>query len=191
MREISAVPSGLMQSSKIAVPTLKGWAILTHPFRMKTSRLVCAICQHSRVEVLAALVLCFVLNEVAGQTNHTVAFLGAEGFGQFANGGNGAETVHVTNLSDSGAGSFREAVSKPGRFIVFDVGGTIRLKANVAVSSRLTLAGETAPGEGITIYGRSVSFSGQSNIIARYLRFREGIEGDRGKCSVNISGGNN
>jgi len=133
----------------------------------------------------------FMLKAVAGQTNHALAFPEAEGFGQFASGGNGKETVHVTNLGDSGAGSFREAVSHAGRSIVFDVGGTIRLKANVAVSSRLTLAGETAPGEGITIYGRSVSFSGQSNIIVRYLRFREGIAGDRGKCSVNISGGSN
>jgi pectate lyase len=117
------------------------------------------------------------------------AFPGAEGFGQFASGGRGGEIVHVTTLDDSGAGSFREAVGKPNRIVVFDVGGIIRLKSNVAVSSDITLAGQTAPGDGVMIYGRSVSFSGQKNVVVRYLRFREGIAGDKGKCSVNLSGG--
>jgi hypothetical protein len=63
------------------------------------------------------------------------------------------------------------------------------LQSNVAVSSDLTLAGQTAPGDGITLYGRSTSFSGQHNVIVRYLRFREGIAGDKGKCSVNLSTG--
>ena len=117
------------------------------------------------------------------------AFPGAEGFGRFASGGRGGEMVHVTTLDDSGPGSFRAAVSKPNRIVVFDVGGIIRLKSNIAVSSDITLDGQTAPGDGIMIYGRSVSFSGQSNVIVRYLRFREGIEGDRGKCSVNLSTG--
>jgi len=121
----------------------------------------------------------------------SLAFPGAEGFGRFASGGNGGETVHVTTLLDSGAGSFREAVSRPGRLVVFDVGGVIRLKSNLSVNSRITLSGETAPAPGITLYGRSVSFSARSNVIVRHLRFREGIQGDRGKCSVNISGGNN
>jgi len=118
-----------------------------------------------------------------------LAFSGAEGLGQFASGGSGGETVHVTTLDDSGTNSFRDAVSKPNRTVVFDVGGVIRLKSNVAVSSRITLDGQNAPGEGVTIYGRSVSFSGQNDVIVRYLRFREGIAGDRGKCSVNLSGG--
>lgn len=98
---------------------------------------------------------------------------------------------HVANLDDSGTNSFRDAVSKPHRIIVFDVGGIIRLKSNVAVSSDLTIQGQTAPGEGITLYGRSVSFSGQKNVVVRYLRFREGIAGDKGKCSVNLSSGAN
>ena len=118
-----------------------------------------------------------------------LAFSGAEGFGQFASGGRGDEIVHVTTLDDSGAGSFRDAISKANRTIVFDVSGIIRLKSNVAASSDLTIQGQTAPAEGITLYGRSVSFSGQSNVVVRYLRFREGIEGDKGKCSVNLSGG--
>ena len=117
------------------------------------------------------------------------AFNGAEGFGQYASGGYGGETIHVTTLNDSGPGSFRDAVSKSHRIVVFDVGGIIRLKSNVAVSSDISLLGDTAPGNGITLYGRSTSFSGQKNVIVRYVRFREGIAGDKGKCSVNLSKG--
>jgi pectate lyase len=127
--------------------------------------------------------------DLAQAQDQPPAFPGAEGFGQFANGGNGAEMFHVTTLEDSGSNSFRDAVSKPHRTIVFDVGGIIHLQSNVSVSSDLAIQGQTAPGEGITLYGRSVSFSGQKNIIVRYVRFREGISGDKGKCSVNLSGG--
>ena len=129
--------------------------------------------------------------QLVDAADKTLAFQGAEGFGQFASGGRGGETVHVTTLEDADAGSFREAVSKPNRTIVFDVSGTIQLKSNVAVSSHITLDGKSAPGEGITLYGRSISFSGQSDVVVRYLRFREGIAGDKGKCSVNLSGGSN
>ena len=135
------------------------------------------------------LVLHVVFAVAARAAPSLLAFSGAEGFGQFATGGRGGELYHVTTLANSGAGSFRDAVSQPHRIVVFDLSGIIRLEANVAVSSDLTLAGQTAPGEGILLYGRSISFSGQSNVIARYLRFREGIAGDRGKCSVNLSGG--
>jgi pectate lyase len=117
------------------------------------------------------------------------AFPGAEGFGQFASGGRGGEIFHVTTLDDAGANSFRDAVSRPHRTIVFDVGGIIHLQSNIAVGSDISILGQTAPGDGVSIYGRSVSFSGQKNIIVRYLRFREGISGDKGKCSVNLSGG--
>jgi pectate lyase len=131
--------------------------------------------------------LAFLRSSFAQEAN--LAFPGAEGFGQFASGGNGSETVHITSLEDSGPGSFREAVRKPNRTIVFDVGGVIRLKSNLSVSSRITINGQSAPGDSVTLYGRSVSFSGQSNVIVRYLRFREGISGDKGKCSVNLSEG--
>jgi pectate lyase len=135
---------------------------------------------------LAAVFFC-TLEIASAQTN--LAFSGAEGFGRFATGGKGGETFHVTTLADSGANSFRAAVSQPHRIIVFDTNGIIRLKSNVAVSSDITIDGATSPGEGITLYGRSVSFSGQKNVIVRYVRFREGISGDKGKCSVNLSGG--
>jgi len=124
---------------------------------------------------------------VSAQTN--LAFSGAEGFGKFASGGRGGEIFHVATLDDSGTNSFRDAVSKPNRTVVFDVSGIIHLKSNVAVQSDISLLGQTAPGDGIMIYGRSVSFSGQKNVVVRYLRFREGIEGDKGKCSVNLSSG--
>ena len=119
------------------------------------------------------------------------AFPGAEGFGARATGGRGGEIYHVTRLDDAGPGSFRDAVSKGKRMVVFDVGGIIRLKSTVPVSSDPTLAGQSAPGQGISIYGQSVSFSGASNVVVRYLRFRSGINGDRGKCAVNVAGGSN
>ena len=142
-----------------------------------------------KAKILFVVVVFSIARFASAQTN--LAFPGAEGFGQFASGGNGGKIFHVTTLEDSGTNSFRDAVSQPYRTVVFDVGGVIRLKSNVAVSSDLTLQGQTAPGEGITLYGRSVSFSGQKNIIVRYLRFREGIAGDKGKCSVNLSTGAN
>jgi len=125
------------------------------------------------------------------QTAPPLAFPGAEGFGRLTQGGNAGEVVHVTNLNDAGPGSLREAVSQPNRRVVFDVSGIIRLQSNLAASSQLTLEGQTAPGEGIAIYGRSTSFSGGHDVIARYLRFREGINGDKGKCAINLSGGQN
>jgi pectate lyase len=137
-----------------------------------------------------ALVLSGKLFSTSAAAQLSRAFEGAEGFGRFASGGYGGETVHVTTLDDSGAGSFRDAVSKPHRIVVFDVSGIVRLKSNVAVSSDISILGDTAPSNGITIYGRSTSFSGQKNVIVRYVRFREGIAGDKGKCSVNLSKGN-
>ena len=144
-----------------------------------------------KIVITLVILVGFASSPFADAAEKTLAFPGAEGFGQFAAGGRGGATVHVTTLDDSGPGSFRDAVSQPNRNIVFDVGGTVHLKSNVAVSSSITLNGQTAPGEGITLYGRSVSFSSQSNVIVRYLRFRQGIAGDKGKCSVNLSGGSN
>lgn len=117
------------------------------------------------------------------------SFSGAEGFGALATGGTGGTTYCVTNLDDSGPGTFREAVSESHRTITFAVGGIIHLKSNIDASSDLTIRGETAPGEGITFYGRSLSFSGCTNEIVRYVRIREGITGDRGKCSLNVADG--
>ena len=118
------------------------------------------------------------------------AFPGAEGFGANAVGGRGGSVYIVTNLNDSGAGSFRDAVSQPNRTVVFAVGGIITLTSGrVSVKSNITIAGQTAPGEGITIYGNGVSFSGANNTICRYIRFRQGINGDSGTDAVGIASG--
>jgi len=122
---------------------------------------------------------------------HLPAFPGAEGFGALATGGRGGEIIHVTNLNDSGPGSFRDAVSQPNRVVVFDVGGVIKLAKEVTVSSNITILGQTAPGEGICFYNNSVSLGGQSNIIIRYLRFRQGMAGDRGKKALGMDKSSN
>lgn len=121
-----------------------------------------------------------------------LAFPGAEGFAKFTTGGRGGEVVHVTNLNDSGAGSFRDAVSKPNRIVVFDVGGVINISSRIVIHRNIYVAGQTAPGDGITIYGNGVAFNGSSgNNIIRYLRIRMGKNGDSGKDAVAISEGQN
>jgi hypothetical protein len=116
-----------------------------------------------------------------------VAFPGAVGFGAGATGGTGGSVYEVTNLNDSGSGSFRDAVSKSHRIIDFQVGGYIVLNSAVSVSSDLTIEGDTAPGGGIGIMGREVSFSGSSNDIVRDVRFRQGtLDPDTGKSAINL-----
>ncbi|KAI1470904.1 polysaccharide lyase family 1 protein [Daldinia caldariorum] len=120
-----------------------------------------------------------------------LAFPGAEGFGRNAVGGRTGSVYHVTNLNDSGAGSFRDAVSKSNRIVVFDVGGTIKITKRIAVSKNIYIAGQTAPSNGITIYGNGVSFSNANDAIVRYIRFRMGKGGDAGKDGITIADGSN
>ncbi len=115
-----------------------------------------------------------------------LAFPGAEGFGRYATGGRGGTVYHVTNLNDSGPGSFRDAVSTPHRTVVFDVGGIIEIDERIQVASDITIAGQTAPGEGITIYGNGLSFTDADNTIARYFRVRQGVGGDPETDAVTI-----
>ena len=105
-----------------------------------------------------------------------LAFPEAQGFGRHATGGRDGKVVHVTNLNDSGAGSFRDAVSQSNRIVVFDVGGYVALKTAVSAKSNLTIAGQSAPGDGIAFRGGEISFAESSNIIARYLRIRPGSD---------------
>ena len=107
------------------------------------------------------------------------AFPSAEGAGSFTVGGRGGEVIHVTNLNDSGPGSFREAcMAQTPRTIVFDVSGTIDLLSPLGVENgtttldHITIAGQTAPKGGITITGYRFYFGEVSNIVIRYIRFR-------------------
>lgn len=103
------------------------------------------------------------------------AFQGAEGFGSDTVGGRGGWIVKVTNLNDSGEGSLRWALEdfeRP-RIVVFDVGGVITLKDNLLVRGDVTVAGQTAPGDGITIRGAPLQIV-EDNVIIRGLKFRPG-----------------
>lgn len=143
----------------------------------------------SRLSLLAGLLAAASAPAIAA----TPAFPGAQGFGANASGPRGAkaEVYAVTNLEDSGPGSFRDAVSAPDRYVVFRVGGIIRIKTRVVVKPRVYIAGQTAPGEGVTIYGNGVSYSNANNSITRHIRYRMGVNGDKGKDCVGIAEGEN
>ena len=133
----------------------------------------------------------FLSTVVLVHAQNIASFPGADGFGALATGGRGHAVYHVTNLNDSGTGSFRDAVGQSNRFIVFDVGGYIVLNSAVSAKSNLTIAGQTAPGQGIGIMGREVSFDASSNVICRFIRFRQGdLDPDGGASGVNILNAN-
>ena len=126
--------------------------------------------------LLKFFMICGLMVPLGEMEAQTLAFPEATGFGRYTEGARGAANPQiylVTNLNDSGPGSFRDAVSQPGRFVIFKVGGIINLSSAIAVAANTTIAGQTATGEGIVLLGK-VSFSGSSNTIARYLRIRYG-----------------
>lgn len=111
----------------------------------------------------------------SGESGELVAFPGAEGFGKDALGGRGGSVCHVTTLSDSGTGSLRDCVSQGNRTVVFDVGGWIDLSSNLGITqNNVTVAGQTAPGNGVGVRGRKVSIGGD-HVVLRFLRVRRGI----------------
>ncbi|MBZ6231503.1 Ig-like domain-containing protein [Streptomyces olivaceus] len=113
------------------------------------------------------------LAEAAEAADGVLAFPGAEGGGRYATGGRGGEVYEVTTLADSGPGSLREAVSGSNRTVVFRVSGNIELKGGLDITgSNLTIAGQSAPGDGICVVGNETKAENVENIILRHLRFR-------------------
>lgn len=114
------------------------------------------------------------------------AFPGAEGYGAFATGGRGGDVYYVTNLASSGSGSLAEGIAtapSTGRTIVFAVSGYIHVPgSNLRITaSKITLAGQTAPGDGIGLKDGTFRISGD-DIVIRHLRFRHGKNGSGGDC---------
>ena len=120
---------------------------------------------------------CSSQKKIAGdsfENQRHIAFPGAEGFGKYTTGGRGGRIIIVSTLDDDGPGSFRKAVTaKDTRTIVFAVSGTIHLQTKLSIAGNCTIAGQSAPGDGICIADQPVSLGG-NNIIVRYMRFRMG-----------------
>ena len=124
-----------------------------------------------------------------------IAFPGAEGFGAYAKGGRGGKVLHVTNLNDEGTGSLRWAIEQEGpRTIVFDLSGTIELRDRLNIENPyITIAGQTAPGDGICLKGETLRIA-THDVIIRYIRVRlgdaqHGIGSLQGKDAISISEG--
>ncbi|WP_161406411.1 Ig-like domain-containing protein [Paenibacillus silvestris] len=119
--------------------------------------------------------------DTSNETSMVPAFPGAEGGGMYTSGGRGYDVYEVTTLADYGLnetpipGSLRDGVSQGNRNLIFRTSGTIHLKQPLKIKQKnLSILGQTAPGDGITIAGYGTDISGSENIIIRYLRFRPG-----------------
>lgn len=117
--------------------------------------------------------------KAAAAGTRPLAFPGAEGMGAYAQGGQGGDVYVVTNLQDSGEGSLRHGIDSADgpRTIVFKVSGDIELQSRLRIDKPyLTITGQSAPGEGITITGQTVLISNTHDVVMRYLRIRPGDE---------------
>ncbi len=133
---------------------------------------------------------CALLWGAAPATAEQLAFPGAEGAGRFAAGGRGGRVIAVTNLADAGTGSLREAIDATGpRTIVFRVSGTIQLRSPLVVRhGRVTIAGQTAPGDGITLRDHGIDIAA-GEVIVRYLRSRLGAASRTQEDAFTVSRG--
>ncbi|MEE9426173.1 MAG: hypothetical protein V3V18_14525 [Methylococcales bacterium] len=145
--------------------------------------------------------VCLMMNFVgtAYANNQLKAFACAQGFGATATGGRGGDVYHVTKLSDDGSqGTLRHAINSANgpRTVVFDIGGIIKLNSRLKLKTdNITLAGQTAPGGGITLAGYPFDIVNRSDVIIRYIRFRVGDYnardpdgGNNGKGNKNLGG---
>lgn len=130
-----------------------------------------------------------------GYNDNPLAFPGAEGYGRYVTGARGSgqrEIYKVTNLNSSGSGSFKDAISKDNRIIVFAVAGILDMKKETYVlKSNQTILFQTAPGDGLTLFNGRISGSSAENIIVRYMRLRQGKGFGEGKDCLGIANGGN
>ena len=147
--------------------------------------------RHKAVTSAAVTALCVSLGaHPATAQDPALAFPGAEGAGRHAAGGRGGAVLRVSNLDDSGPGSLRAAIEADGpRTIVFDIGGTIRLASPLTIlRGRVTLAGQTAPGGGVTLRDQPLIIAAD-DVIVRHIRSRLGDESGVEADAISIERG--
>ena len=144
----------------------------------------------SRVASLLSFLSSFWL--AVSSASGALAFPGAEGFGAEALGGRGGAVVFVANLNDAGPGSLRAAVETDGpRTVIFRVSGTIALESTLVIRRPyITIAGQTAPGDGICLKNRALAIAAD-HVIVRYLRCRPGDNTESEPDALSIGAGQN